>query len=413
MYLTVNNRIKTKNKVKLNIVKELTKNSKDLYNKALFTVRQYFFNHKKYLKYTELYPKLKNTLEYKKLPSNCSQQTLKHVDNSFKSFFNLLKSNKYKGKVNIPKYLDKNGYYKVIFTKIHLKIVNNYIRLTLPKYIKEKYNTDYLYFKIPEYILGKEIKEIHLIPYRPYFKISFIYNKKGKNYDLDKYIGIDLGIDNLATVVGKGFNPVIIDGKYLKSRNRFFNKQISVLLSNITKGLNPKQWAKKINLKKLYEIQDKRKRYIKDYLHKASKSIIDLAIKTNTGNIVIGYNKNWKNRVNMGKVNNQKFLNIPHKQFVDYIKYKAELSGIKVFLVNEAYTSKTDSLALEPVKKHKKYLGKRIFRGLFQSSIGKLINADVNGALNILRKVAGDGFVKNLIGIGCLFQPSRMFFNYN
>jgi len=121
MYLTVNNKIKTKNKTKLNIVKELTRNSKDLYNKALFKVRQYFFNNKKYLKYAELYKELKNTLEYKKLPSNAAQQTLKQVDNSFKSFFNLLKSNK--GKVKIPGYLDKNGYYKVIFSKIHFKII--------------------------------------------------------------------------------------------------------------------------------------------------------------------------------------------------------------------------------------------------------------------------------------------------
>jgi len=202
-----------------------------------------------------------------------------------------------------------------------------------------------------------------------------------------------------------------LDGKYLKSRNRFFNKKISVLLSNITKGLNPKQF-KKINLKKLYELHDKRKRYIKDFLHKASKFIIDLALKTRTGNIIIGYNKNWKNKVNMGKVNNQKFLSIPHKQLIDYIKYKAELAGIKVFLVNEAYTSKVDALALEPVKKQKKYLGFRKFRGLFQSSVGKLINADVNAALNIIRKVAGDGSIRNLIGRGCMFQPKRIYISW-
>ena len=147
--LTTNNRIKTKNKVKLTILKELTSNSKDLYNKALYTIRQHFFSTKEYLPYKEVYKLLKGSKEYKRLPSNVSQQTLKQIDNAFKSFFKLLKVKK-QGKiekVDIPKYLDKKGHYKVIYTKIHLKTMdNNYIRLALPKYIKEKYKVNYLYF---------------------------------------------------------------------------------------------------------------------------------------------------------------------------------------------------------------------------------------------------------------------------
>ena len=131
--LTTNNRVKTKNKIKLAILKELTRNSKDLYNKALYTIREHFFSTKKYLPYKEVYKLLKSSEEYKKLPSNASQQTLKQVDNAFKSFFELLKAKRQgriKDKPSLPKYLDKKGHFKVIYTKIHLKIMDNgYIRL--------------------------------------------------------------------------------------------------------------------------------------------------------------------------------------------------------------------------------------------------------------------------------------------
>jgi len=167
MYLTTNNRIRTKNKLKLLILKELTKNSKDLYNKALYKVRQHFIKNKKYLAYKDLYPLMKMEPEYTKLPSNVSQQTLKSVDNAFKSFFNVLKAKqqgKNDNKIKIPGYLDKNGHYKLIYTKIHLKQEGNYVRLSLPKNIREKHNTRYLYFRIPKHIQNKEIKEIHILP---------------------------------------------------------------------------------------------------------------------------------------------------------------------------------------------------------------------------------------------------------
>ena len=177
MYLTTNNKIKSKNKLKLLILKELTKNSKDLYNKSLYKVRQEFIKNKKYISYKNLYPLMKMEPEYIRLPSNASQQTLKSIHNAFKSFFNALKvkqQGKNDNKVKIPGYLDKNGHYKVIYTKIHLKTEGNYIRLSLPKCIKEKYKVKYLYFKIPKHIQGKKINEIHILPSKPYYKISFV-----------------------------------------------------------------------------------------------------------------------------------------------------------------------------------------------------------------------------------------------
>jgi len=414
--LTTNNRVKTKNKVKLAILKELTRNSKDLYNKALYTIREHFFSTKKYLPYKEVYNLLKSSEEYKKLPSNASQQTLKQVDNAFKSFFELLKAKrqgKIEDKPSIPKYLDKSGHFKVIYTKIHLKTMNNgYIRLALPKYIKERYKVNYLYFKVPKYIRNKEIKEVHILPYKPYYKISFVYSDGDKNYNhyaTDDIMAIDLGIDNLATIVTRYDKPLILDGKSLKSKNRYFNKKISVLSSSIKKGTTSNKWKSK-EPRRVKVWYFRRDNYIKDYLHKTATKIINIAIEKGIKTIAIGYNKKWKEKCNLGRKNNEKFLSIPHSQLLQYIKYKATQHKIEVIEVEESYTSKCDALALEKIQKHKTYLGKRIKRGLFQSSIGKLINADVNGALNILRKsVACDSLIQEIADRGLVFQPVRVY----
>ena len=160
--------------------------------------------------------------EYKRLPSNVSQQTLKMVHNAFQSFFGALKAKKQgnnDNKVKLPGYLDKNGYYKIIYTKIHMKIQGNYVRLSLPKSIRDEYGVNYLYFKIPKHIIGKEIKEIHILPTKAYYKISFVYDNGFKikpttgRLDLtkDNIMSIDLGLDNLATIVTRLSKPIIIN----------------------------------------------------------------------------------------------------------------------------------------------------------------------------------------------------------
>ncbi len=415
--MATNSRIKSKNRAKLAILKDLTRASKDLYNKALYTIRQHFFEHKEYLNYTKIYHLLKSSDEYKRLPTNASQQTLKQADNAFKSFFALLQAKKEKNfdkDVHIPRYLDKNGHYKVIYTKAHLKVMDNgYIRLSLPKHIKERYNVNFLYFKIPRHIINKEIKEVHILPYKPYYKISFVYSdgdRNYKHYHTDDIMGIDLGIDNLATIVTRYDKPLILDGKSLKSKNRYFNKKISVLQSSITKGKSAKENKNSPLFKKLDIWYLRRKSYIKDYLHKTATKIINLAIEKGIKTIAIGYNKEWKQQCNLGRKNNEKFLSIPHAKLLQYIKYRAYQHKMEVIETEESYTSKCDALALEPIQKHEQYLGKRVKRGLFQSSVGKLINADVNGALNILRKsVASDSLVQEIASRGLVFQPVRVY----
>jgi IS605 OrfB family transposase len=159
---------------------------------------------------------------------------------------------------------------------------------------------------------------------------------------------------------------------------------------------------------RLEKLNNKRNFWIEDKNHKVSRFIVNYCIKHDIGTIIIGKNKQWKNRINIGKKNNQKFVELPHAKLIQKINYKAKLVGIKVVETEESYTSKCDALALEPIKKQEKYLGKRVKRGLFQSNVGKVINADINGAINIARKVIDDSLVKKIVNSGLVFNPKTI-----
>lgn len=136
----------------------------------------------------------------------------------------------------------------------------------------------------------------------------------------------------------------------------------------------------------------RRTRRITHYLHTASRRIVDLLVKEGFGTLVIGKNANWKQEATMGKRNNQQFVAIPHARFIQMLAYKAELVGMRVIITAESYTSKCSLLDNEPMKKQETYGGKRIKRGLFRTSDGRLLNADVHGSANIIRKVAPNAF---------------------
>ena len=180
--------------------------------------------------------------------------------------------------------------------------------------------------------------------------------------------------------------------------------------SNITKGKSPKENKNSPLFKKLHIWRSRRQNYIKDYLHKTATKIINIAIEKGIKTIAIGYNKEWKQKCDLGRKNNEKFLSIPHSKLLHYIKYRATQHNIEVIETEESYTSKCDALALKEIQKHQSYKGKRVERGVFQSSVGKLINADVNGALNILRKsVACDSLIQEIASRGLVFQPVRVY----
>lgn len=216
----------------------------------------------------------------------------------------------------------------------------------------------------------------------------------------DVYAGIDLGINNLATLTSNksGFVPRIVNGRPVKSINQNYNKRRADLQSKLAK-----EDAKRHTSKRLERITNKRTRKIDHYLHTASKRIIDLLVSEGIGTLVIGYNQEWKQEVNIGKRNNQNFVHIPFARFIHMLTYKAELVGIQVRMTEESYTSKCSFLDFESIGKHDVYVGKRVKRGLFRSADGHCYNADVNGSYNITRKVASDAFVQG--SSGCVVHP--------
>ena len=378
MYLTEQHLIKKSHKF-FKELDEISFRSKNLYNQALFRVRQYYFENKNYLTFENISKTLaqESQADFRNLPAKVSQQTLKLVDQNFKSFFGGLKSKKVK-KARIPKYLDKvKGRQVVTYTVQALSkplLKQGFIKLSGTN-ITFKTKVD-----------PTKIKQVRIVPHGNHYTLEVVYEVSTQELltNNNRYCAIDLGINNLATIGSNCIKPFIINGRPLKSINQYFNKEKAKLQSQLIKE------QKTYTSKKLQTISLIRKNKINDYLHKASRYIINHLVSNNINTLIIGYNPEWKQEINIGKVNNQKFVNIPHQRFIQMLTYKAELVGINVILNEESYTSKTSFLDNEPVQKREKYLGKRIKRGLFRSSQGFLINADLNGALNILRKVVGE-----------------------
>ena len=220
--------------------------------------------------------------------------------------------------------------------------------------------------------------------------------------DNTKFASIDLGVDNIATAIFDKNETLIYNGKPIKSVNQFANKLIAKYKSELEK-INKKKLSKRIR-----KIYSKRNVRMEDYFHKLSRRIVNKTIKYKIGTIVVGYNKGWKDSINIGKRNNQTFVQIPFDSLLRKLEYKCKQCGINLIIQEESYTSKCDALAMESIEKHKEYMGKRVKRGLYQSSTRKLINADLNGALNILRKVVGDSdVIHRIIDSGRLFRPLK------
>lgn len=391
-------------------ISSLCKISNNLYNQALYIFRETLSKEDKWLSYFELDSIMKNTknldgdINYKLLKAQCSQQILRILDKNIKGYYKSVQDykknyNKYREKPGLPSYRKRGSEFNLYYTNQSCKIkdgkiiLSKDISISIPQY--EKYSD-----------LIKDFKQIRIKPLACGYKIEIIYEVKDTGVSKcreEKVASIDLGIDNLATLVSEDFT-VLFSGKFVKSYNQLFNKTLAKL--NSIKDLQKIKGITK-RIKKLYY---DREQYIEDVFHKISRKIVDLLIDSKITKLVVGYNKGWKQNVNMGKRNNQKFTQIPFARLISYLEYKCELAGIEIVIHEESYTSKCDSLAFEKIGKHDSYLGRRKKRGLFQSSIGELINADVNGALNIMRKVVGDSCesIQRIIDRGLLFNPVRI-----
>ena len=335
---------------------------------------------------------LKDKEAYQKLPSQTSQQILRLVDKNWKSFFNSLKKwrtqpTKYKGRPRPPKYKTKNGEFILIFTNQQCQIKDGY--LVFPK----KVSISPIKTRIK-----KRIHQVRVIPKGLYYDVEIIYEKDVKNLKLDKkrILGIDLGLVNVVTMVNNAeLQPAIIKGGIAKSTNQYYNKELAKY-----KSIKDKQEIAFIT-RRIQKLTIKRNNKINDQFHKISRKIINYCIDNNFGTIIIGYNQFWKQKVKLGKINNQNFVQLPYFKLISLIEYKSKLVGIDIILEKEYYTSKCSFLDNESIQKHKTYAGKRINRGLFRSKKGIIINADVNAGYNIIKKVIPNAvLVDGIEGVG-------------
>ena len=346
--------------------------SKNLYNVALYHIRQYYKETGKYLSYNKLAKQLSDTnnLDYRAIPyAQSAQQVLRQVDKQYKAFYAAIKSkNMHHKKVRLPKYKDKeHGRNVFVYTNQCAKLCNGIV------YLKTKQGT--LSFNN---IVADNIQQIRLVPRANHIIVEIIYNKECKaKSDNSRYASIDLGLNNLCTLTSNAAQSVIINGKPVKSANYHYNKTKAKLQSKLSKN---KHTSKRINRLTL-----RRNRKIKDYMHKVSRKIVDYMEANSLNTLFVGKNAGWKDSINLGKTNNQNFVSIPYNMLIQMLEYKCKLAGINIIIVNEAYTSKCSFLDREKIAKHDSYAGRRTSRGLFISKTGIMINADVNGSLNIMR----------------------------
>lgn len=392
MYLVIKQQVKHLTKEEYNILRELCRIAKNLTNQAIYNIRQHYFQEKQYLRYEANYHELKHLENYKLLNSNMAQQTLKNVDQMFKSFFALIKMAK-QGKYNfrhihLPKYLPKNGYANLIIGQVRIK--DNILTIPLSNTFKKKYNNK-IEIKIPQVLEDKKIKEIQIIPKfnARFFEIQYTYEIEEENINLNtnNALAIDLGVNNLCTCVTNTGKSFIIDGKKLKSINQFFNKYNAKLQS-----IKDKQNIKR-QTKQQYLISRKRKNRVNDYINKTCRYIINYCLSNNIGTLVIGYNQSFQNKTNLGKRNNQIFTQLPFGRIREKLEYLCKRYNINYILQEESYTSKAsffdnDELPIYNMDNPQEYefSGKRVKRGLYRTKSGYRFNADCNGALNILRK---------------------------
>ena len=385
-------------------IDKLAFKSKNLYNAANYVIRQSFIYGWNYVNYNEMNRLMKSHEAYKALPAKVSQQILMVLDKNWQSFFEAIKaykmdSSKFTGRPKLPKYKDQvKGRNILVYTiqAISSKLLKKgIVKLSGTNLsIKTKVNPD-------------RICQVRLVPKCDSYVIEVIYDEQESPVSENEFVAsIDLGLDNLVALTSNqpGFTPLLINGRPLKSINQFYNKRKAKLQSQL-KG------SRKTS-SRLQRLTRCRNQKIDNYLHQASRLIVDILSAKQIGTLVIGKNEQWKTEINLGKQTNQNFVSIPHDRLIEMLEYKARLVGIKVILQEESYTSRANFLGLDPIPVYGKtdkdavFSGRRIKRGLYKASVGRSINSDVNAAYNILRKAIPNAFSD---GIGsCVVQPRRV-----
>lgn len=410
MLITQKNRLRKLNSEEYHIIQNLCHISKNLYNTTLYTVKNYFTENNQYLPYNETAGILKTDLNYKLLYSQCAQQTLKIVDREFHSFFQVLvrkHNGMYNKPTHEPQFLKKDGLFILIFPSQQLRIRDGKILIPLSKTYRQKYNIiqKSIDILIPPFVTKENLHEVRIIPKYNHFEIEYVYDKPeiSVSVNQENVLGIDVNLDNLLVCVnGQNGESFILDGRKLKSYNHWYNKTIAKYQSDINKrGIFTRT-------KYIQRISEKRYWYINNYFNQIVNKVIKYCLDHQIGTIIIGDNKEWKRNIDIGNKNNQNFCFIPHGWLKYKLQSKCEYYKIKYISHEENYTSKCSFLDLEELCHHEEYMGKRIERGLFRTSIGQLINADVNGSLNIIRKSKQNFSLTKELCSGLMLSPKRI-----
>ena len=390
-----------------NMFCEYTHLAKNLYNHANYLVRNEFAETGKWLRYQELDKILKQDFDYPdytNMPSaQSAQQTLRLLDTNWKSFFKSIKDlsknkDKYSGQPRLPKYKPKDGKMVLIVTNQQVRQKENLLHF--PKSFQG--------FTIKPRCVTlsnfEKLNQIRIVPQNQVFCVEIVYSVSIEDTllsDNGRYMSIDLGLDNLATVVtNTGLNPIIVNGKGLKSNNQYYNKK-KAHYQKVAKQMNNKNYTNR-----LHQLTRKRNFKIEDSLHKISRFIVDIALSNSITSIVVGNNKDWKQSIDLGKQTNQAFVQLPHQKLIEKIIYKAQSCGIQVLLIEESYTSGTSFLDNEPPQKEFYNKKRRVHRGLFVSNQGIKLNADINAAFQIMKKVFPNVFTDGIEGV--VLHPVRV-----
>ena len=357
------------------------------------------------------FKKTSNENYYSLLPRQTAQAVIKEANAKFTEWLQALndyKKNpaKYTGRPRMPKYKKSGG--SATFSLTNQDIVfkeqkHNYLikfpktkaTLTFNKKLKEE-----------------RLKSVNAKKEYGIFKITFLFedlSPKANIMSSNISCGIDLGVNNLAAIVTSNGDSLLVKGEFIKSKNQWFNKKIAKNLRGQTIGTDKKT----VSSKALNNLYKKRQFFIEDAMHKVAKKIVLWCADKNVSKIIIGKNKGWKQEINIGKTNNQNFVQIPHALLITYIKTVAEKTGMQVIETDESYTSKASFLNMDKIPVYKKdanityiFSGTRTKRGLYKDSLGRVINADLNGAGNIMRKIIKDRDIK--VNVNKLISPAKL-----
>lgn len=366
--------------------------TKNLYNYANYLIRQEFFNNNKWIRYNELFHLCKKSESYKDIGSNTGQVTLRLLDKNWKSFFMAIKvynkcPSKYLGKPKIPKYLKKDGRYILSLdnNKVGIKDSKIYFKWKVFKVLNNIFIT-----KIPD---DAKIIQCRFVPKGSCYVMEIVYeiSVAEPKEEIERVVGIDLGVENFITMSNNiGKQSIVIKGGIIKSINQYYNKQKAAIQSEL-KTKNNMYWSNH-----LQRLTMKRCEKIKYHIHCISKYVVDYCVENVIDTLIIGHSKHWKQN-NRGM---QNFTYIPYDMFINMLRYKCENKEIKCIIVDEAYTSGTSFIdgELPVVENYNK--DRRVHRGLFVSNNGTKINADVNAAYQIIKKVVPDAFSKGIEGVG-------------